>query len=296
MAKRISRVLAAVDFSEPARHALEHALAISRRHGAELNVVHAVPADHAFGWQSRERLALTERLKAKAAAANVEIRHRMQQGDPAGVLLLHARSLEPDLIVMGTHQRRGIAGLRARSEAERVAAKAAAPVLVVPPGATPPSAQPRHVAAAVGLGAPTSTAIEHALSVTNQRATLIHVVPGFKSGVPAHLHRWAAADYQYRLVRDARRRLQSSAEMKRHRAEDIRVRVLIGNTTAEIARHVDAIGAELLVIGASHRGALSSALFGTPVSRLLRTTNVPVLVVPGTPAASGGDAALQRAA
>lgn len=281
MAKRITRVLAAVDFSEPARRAFDHALAISRRHGAELIVVHAVPADQSFGWKSRERLALTETLKEKAAAANVEILHRMQQGDPAGVLLLHARSLEPDLIVVGTHQRRGLSRLRGPSVAERVAAKAMAPVLVVPPS-TPgtPGSGLRHVAAAVDLGPQFSQTVDQALSLTDQRVTLIHVVPGFKSGVPAHLHRWAVADYQYRLIRDARRRLQMSAERKRHRAADIRVRVLLGNPAAEIARHVNAIGAELLVVGESRRGALSRAVFGTTTSRLMRRTAVPMLTVP----------------
>ena len=285
MTKRISRVLAAIDFSTPARAAFEHALAISRRHGAQLIVVHAVPADHAVGWQSRERLALTETLQQKAAVADVDILHRMQQGDPAAVILLHARALEPDLIVLGTHQRRGLARLRQRSVAERVAAKATAPVLVVPAEAPVAlEASLCHVAAAVDFGPGSTRAIEHALSLTDQRVTLIHMVPGFRSGVPAHLHRWGAADYQYRLVRDARRRLQASAERKRHRAREIRVRVLIGNTAATIGRHADAIGAQLLVVGAARRGWWSRAVFGTTASRLQRTASLPVLTVPHAPA------------
>jgi len=38
----ISRVLAAVDLSQPAREAFEYALALSRRHGAELIAIQAV--------------------------------------------------------------------------------------------------------------------------------------------------------------------------------------------------------------------------------------------------------------
>ena len=40
---QVSRVLAAVDFSKPARGAFEYALALSKHHRAELVVVHAVP-------------------------------------------------------------------------------------------------------------------------------------------------------------------------------------------------------------------------------------------------------------
>lgn len=289
MAKRISRVLAAIDFSAPARAAFDHALAISRRHGAELVVVHAVPADHAVGWQSRERLALTDTLQQRAAAARVDVLHRMQQGDPAGVILLHARSLEPDLIVLGSHQRRGLARLRGRSVAERVAAEAGAPVLVVPGRtAIAPPARLRHVAVAVDDGPESTLALEHALALTDQRVTLIHMVPGFRSGVPAHLRRWGVADYQYRLVREARRRLQATAERKRHRANEIRVRVLIGNSVAEIGRHADAIGAELLVVGATRRGPWSRAVFGTSASLLLKTAGLPVLTLPGGSARHSG--------
>ena len=59
---QFSRVLAAVDFSKPARGAFDYALALSKQHGAELVVVQAVPPNQAFSWQARERRALTARL------------------------------------------------------------------------------------------------------------------------------------------------------------------------------------------------------------------------------------------
>ena len=132
---QFSRVLAAVDFSKPARGAFEYALALSKHRGAELVVVHAVPRNQRFRWHARERLALTAELRHRARQANVEFKDRVQQGDPAEIILLHARSLHPDVIVMGTHQRSGIDRFRVGSVAERVAAKSMAPVLLVP--ATP---------------------------------------------------------------------------------------------------------------------------------------------------------------
>ena len=51
MTTTISRVLAAVDFSTPARAAFDYALALSVRHHAELAVIHAVPKTDAFGWR-----------------------------------------------------------------------------------------------------------------------------------------------------------------------------------------------------------------------------------------------------
>ena len=50
---RPARVLAAVDFSDSARAAFDHALALSRTHIAELTVVHAMPKEERFGRYAR---------------------------------------------------------------------------------------------------------------------------------------------------------------------------------------------------------------------------------------------------
>ena len=101
----LTRILTAVDFSEPARAAFEHALVLSRTNNAELTVVHAVPKDRPFRWHSRERSAMIAALRQAAEAAGVRFKVSVQHGDPASVILLHARARPPDLIVLGTHQR-----------------------------------------------------------------------------------------------------------------------------------------------------------------------------------------------
>ena len=130
--KQISRVLAAVDFSKPGRAAFDHALALSKRRGAELAVVHAVPARRPFSWNADARLALMATLRERAEQAGVPFMERIQHGDPAEMILLHAQSFGADVIVMGTHQRNGFERLRAGSVSGRVLARATVPVLVLP--------------------------------------------------------------------------------------------------------------------------------------------------------------------
>jgi nucleotide-binding universal stress UspA family protein len=287
---QISRVLAAVDFSKPARGAFEYALALSKHHRAELVVVHAVPPNQPSRWHARGRLALTAKLRQKAEQANVEFKHRVQQGDPAEIILLHARSLGPDVIVVGTHQRSGIERFRVGSVAERVAAEATVPVLLVPrrrrQGAIGPF---RHVAVAVDFSAGSNRAVEQALALASDpadRITLLHVVPGFSSGVPPYLYRYGGAEYQDQLMRDARRRLQLAVPVKRRTPATIDARVLVGDTTTEISRVVDSIGADLLVVGVPKRGVVSRALFATTAARLLRVIRVPMVAVPDAETAS----------
>jgi nucleotide-binding universal stress UspA family protein len=293
LVKHLSRVLAAIDFSKPARTAFEYALALSRHHGAELVVVHAVPPNESLSWEARERLALLAELRRRASQSGVQFKDRVQRGDPAEIILLHARSLDPDVIVMGTHQRSGMNRVRAGSVAERVAAKATAPVLLVPRSRDANPVRPfRHVAVAVDFSASSHHAIEHAFAVARNaedRITLLHVVPGSSSGVPPHLYRYGVPEYQGHLVREARRRLQLAVPLKRRTPAAVHARVLVGDTASEIDRVVDSIGADLLVVGVPQRSAVSRALFGTTAARLLERSRVPMLAVPEVHATTAGE-------
>ena len=299
--KQFSRILAAVDFSKPSRGAFEYALALSQQHGAELVVVQAVPTNQAFGQHARKRRALTATLRRRADDANVAFTDRVQHGDPAKIILLHARSLRPDVIVVGSHQRRGIDRFGIGSVAERIAAKATMPVLVIPWRGSAAAIRPfSHVAVAVDFSTASDHAIERALAVANSpadRVTLLHVVPGISAGAPRHLHRYGIAEYQNQLIRDGQRRLQLLVSALRTPAA-IHTRVLVGDTVAEIGRVIDSIGADLLVVGASTGGVLSRALFGSTAARLLRVSRVPLLAVPeaATATMQEGSASLQAAA
>ncbi len=279
----ISRVLAAMDFSKPARSAFEYALALSQHHGAELVVVQAVPPDQPFGWHAHDRRALTAILRHKAEQSNVEFADRVQTGDPAEIVLLHARSLRPDVIGLGTHQRRGIHRLRIGSVAERIVAKATVPVLLVPRGQISPRKRFTHVAVAVDLGPGTDRAIERALALASNpadRVTLLHVVPRSSSSVPPHLYGYGINESQDPVLRDALRRLRLAVPVERHTHATIDARVLVGDTTTEVSRAVNDIGADLVIVGVPKRSFVSRALFGTTAARLLRALRVPMLTVP----------------
>jgi nucleotide-binding universal stress UspA family protein len=290
--KSVSRVLVAVDFSKPARGAFDHALAISQRHGAELVALQAIPAGQPYSWHARARIALTARFRRKAALAQVVLIERTQQGDPAEIILLHARSLRPDLIVLGTHQRRGFDRLRRGSVAERVAARAMAPVLLVPPSEPRAIRRFSHIAVAVDFGHGTDAAIELATLAADSAGTitLIHVVPPSSSHVPAHLHGYGIPESGTPSVRDAHARLQVLAErLSRRTTATVVTRILAGDPSKEIDREVDSIAADVLVVGSSTRGLVSRALFGTTATRLLRSSRIPLLAVPRAVAATARD-------
>jgi nucleotide-binding universal stress UspA family protein len=285
--KPLNRIVTAVDYSEPARAAFDRALAISRRHHAELTVVHAVPKDRPFRWLARERIAMIAALRQAAKEADVRFEVSVQHGDPASVILLQARTRRPDLIVLGTHQRSGFDRVRRGSVAETVTLRASQPVLIVPESSAAGTADPVQpidsILAAVDFSAGSNAAVERALSMINptSRVTLVHVVPGIPlaqaSRYSYHLNE---PEYQRVLARDAWRRLQGTISTHATRPGTVRARVASGDPSTEIARVAEEVDADMILVGVTPRGAIGRRVFGSTAARVIRTAARPVLAIP----------------
>jgi nucleotide-binding universal stress UspA family protein len=153
------RILCAVDASPPAAAAFEQALALSAHRDAQLVVVHAVSKDQPSSWGAVERVAALATLRERTETLNVPVRVRVQQGDTAGVILLHARAQAPDLIVLGSHEPVGLARFRFRSIADRVVKGASCPVLLVPAAMTSVAPVFHSIVCAIDLSSRSSTMI-----------------------------------------------------------------------------------------------------------------------------------------
>ncbi len=281
----LSRILCAVDFSRPAQAAFEHAVALGRDRGAELTVVHAVPASERFNWRARERIAKTAALRAAADAAGVRVRVTEQHGDPVGVILLHANAGRFDLIVLGTHARSGVERRRAGSIAEQVTQRARCPVLIVPMSdeRRKDSAVFRNIVCPVDFTHGSYVALEHAfrLVTSGGRLTLVHVLRALDPmTMSRYAYHFGAPEYARRLQQDAWRRLQDAVPVEARTRADVRARVVSGAPATEIARIASEIDADLIVMGVTPRGAIGRTLIGSTAARVIRTAGRPVLAVP----------------
>lgn len=144
-------ILVPVDFSAPARDALEYAAELARLSRAGLVVMHvietvqyATPAD-LFGAaanlgmleEERRRIAEQElaRLARRLGKGGRKVRTVIGTGSPAHTIVTAAARLKAGLIVMATHGRTGLTHLLMGSVAERVVRTSACPVLTLRPKA-----------------------------------------------------------------------------------------------------------------------------------------------------------------
>jgi nucleotide-binding universal stress UspA family protein len=143
---RIRRILCASDFSKTSSKAFAAAIDLAKASRASLTILHAhvpiiplVPEQYidsgawdqvdtdARRWAGRQ----TDKLAQRARKRGVRASAMMVVGDPAQQIVKAARSQRADLVVVGTHGRRGVSRFFLGSVAERVIATAPCPVMII---------------------------------------------------------------------------------------------------------------------------------------------------------------------
>jgi nucleotide-binding universal stress UspA family protein len=145
MTRETKKILVATDFSEGSEEALGRAIVLGKQTGATLEIVHVLEfgdsGDLPFGLinyagdPGAVAATVDRELSVRAdraSAAGLRSYTRMLEGTAYQEIVREARETNADLIVIGTHGRRGLARLMLGSVAERVVRNAGCPVLTVP--------------------------------------------------------------------------------------------------------------------------------------------------------------------
>jgi nucleotide-binding universal stress UspA family protein len=140
------RILVPVDGSTTSMSGLEKAIRLSRDSGARLRILHVVDGiafsrEHSMFTATAEKFResgrkLIKEAMAQARKQQVRAESRMVEnltGRAADTIVKEAGKWNADVIVMGTHGRRGFNKLMLGSDAELVARTATVPVLLVQP-------------------------------------------------------------------------------------------------------------------------------------------------------------------
>lgn len=296
---KIRSILCPTDFSEFSRLALEHAVALARRTEAELTLLHVYPYLLPLGGDTpyfpsglpldaatRTRLmGEVEEMARPARAAGLTPKLLLLEGDPSEEILRQARVMAADIIVTGTHGRRGFDRFVLGSVANRIVHHATCAVLTVPrpaEGSVPPSTVPESILCPVDLGE-SGPVVDAAFTIargTHARVTLLHILedlPQHEAAARlAHVD-WAA--FHEDLEADARRQLKEMAA--RQPVNDCRVTevVVSGKPSREIVKVAGTLGANLIVMGIHGRNALERLFVGSTTSHILQHALCPVLTV-----------------
>ena len=135
-------ILVATDFSECAEQALDYAVALADKLGAKIHLLNVIGipsmgipevgiavTNTLIESTVRTHHAELDKLATRRASANIEC--VLRTGDARDLIIDVARELGADLIITGTHGRRGVRRALIGSIAESIVRTAPCPVLTI---------------------------------------------------------------------------------------------------------------------------------------------------------------------
>lgn len=140
------RILVAVDGSKAAMRGLREAVRLAKSESAELCIFNVVDEFYAFATPEaaiavdvvpslreagKRVLAKAEAVALKAKLKPKTVMRETIGGSAADAIVREAKKQRADLIVLGTHGRRGVRRMVLGSDAEQVVRTASVPVLLV---------------------------------------------------------------------------------------------------------------------------------------------------------------------
>lgn len=306
---KVERILFPTDFSRCAGQALPHALFLARSFAAELHMLHAIvlldedPHDPAAHFPDLDEIAATLREAAAArmradlatAPGGLAVRQVQRRGvSVPTVILEYVAEAGIDLIILGTHGRRGLGHALLGSAAEEIVRRAPCPVMTVREMREEP-----RVDALDRILVPVdfSDASHQAVTAARELATrygaslqLLHVVE--EAIVPDFYLEGRVVEPLLggELRGRARARLTELFEATEGPEVPMEAFAVEGRAWHSIVDFASETNSDLIVISSHGLTGLARALLGSVTEKVARSAPCPVLTLRAAPAArSGGD-------
>lgn len=287
-------LLAATDFSPPARHALERAALIAQAHpGARLTLAHVVnatlldqlrhllpaetgPLEAGLVAQAEKKLA--ELAAALAARCPCAIDTTVVQGAAADALPVLAEAQRAGLLVMGAHGVHFVRELLLGSTVERVLRKSRRPLLAVKQR---PQAPYRRILAAVDFSPHAAAAINAAHAwLPDADIVLLHA---FEVEFESTL-RLAGMDdgrinaYRFQAREAAKARMDAFVATLDAPAHRLTREFVHGAATMRIVEYEQSLDADLVVMGKRGLSVLEELLLGSVTQHVLAYSRCDVFI------------------
>ena len=285
----IEKILFATDLSECANQALPHAIRFAELHQAELHMLHVLVLhgadlpDRSEPYPGEEEARRV--LEEASSQAGGRVVHALTRGfSAAPAILEYADDADIDLIVMGSHGRRGVRRMLLGSVAEEVVRTSDRPVLTIRRRKGAEAAEHveiHRILVPVDFSKHGRQALEYARALAGTYGAEIHllhsvdipVYPDFY--VPVSISGLDMAKLRER----SHERLERLAKESFGVEPDLRVRVDVGvgRPVGEIVEYAESHEIDLIIIPTHGLTGVERALLGSVTSGVIRRAPCSVL-------------------
>jgi len=291
----IRRVLFPTDFSNGSKRAFPQAAFLAAWHDAELHILN-VTGRHRYDYRENKDNfpipidTLTEWLRRPSKSVSGGkwpdlkerplVQHQVESSAPAERIVEYADERDVDLVVMGTHGRRGIDRMLFGSVTEEVVRTAPCPTLTVRADAdVSPGQAVARILVPVDFSEASEAAVDHAKEIAltyGAEINLLHVVeePFYPSNYGLDAMSFPTQEVVDRVEKQL-------GEMVREKIgyEHAMVEATVGHPVDGILDYVDTREIDLVVLATHGRTGLDRMLLGSVAERVLRRSPAPVFVV-----------------
>ncbi|HVN40809.1 MAG TPA: universal stress protein [Myxococcota bacterium] len=294
---RIRSIVVPTDFSALADAAAARAANLARLEGAKVHVVHAIavplvvdpygsslPTNLGDLWEALRQAAQEQieqtRKTIEAKGVSIVTAQVSDSLDPVASIAEAVRAHGADLIVMGTHGRRGLQHAFLGSVTERALSTLDQPVLAVkedPESAAKPIAK---VVLAVDFSPHSDRAVEAAADLAARLSASVDVVHAFD--LPADYNPYLSAagtEVERKIESNILGRLEAIREQLERREIHANTHLRRGHPDTVITDLARQIGCQLIVMGTRGLTGLQHVLLGSVAERTLRLAPCSVLCV-----------------
>lgn len=296
---QLRNLLLARDFSSVSDQALHYAVDLARRTGATLHLIYAeVLHEDPFrpvepGASSSPEDQIRQRLRQDTDGAlltdkypDLEVNERVERDVAAAPAILnYAAQHDVDLIVLGTHGRRGVRRLLLGSVAEEVVRRADRPVLTVRQARQTEgeALAVERILVPVDFSTYAKEALRYAREVAglyDARIDLLHVIeenlhPAFYVGGVQSIY-----DIEPDIEEKALERLRAFyGEVGADEGPEMQEHVMSGRAARQIAQFAEEEGSDLIVMSTHGRTGLEHFLLGSVAEKVVRHVSAPVFTV-----------------
>jgi len=288
----LKSILFATDFSDSSLAALPHVGAIARRYKSKVYLAHVIVSEN-YPFVSPEVAAVRSQQMAQRAKQQLAELSGQLEGIPNEPVLAHGEAAEAvikmikehniDLVVVGTHGRRGFKRLLLGSVAEEVFRMSPCPALIVGPHlsqAIPQETALRNILYPTDLLKESFCALPYAVSLAVEHAatlTLLHVLPEASATHPGL--ETVTAEFREQMKRPIPVEVAPTCKTE--------ALVELGDTVETILRVSRERRTDLIVLGVKEADPLASHLRGNLAYRIVMAAECPVLVVRDNPGREG---------
>jgi len=288
------RILVPTDLSPCSECALELATKLAGPFEAEIHLLHVrtsvdSPVLSSDDLGEIENILSSSEVRAREALENaistatVPIHCQIRRGiTPVAAILEAIEELRCELVVMGTHGRRGLKGILVGSVAKEIIRRSPIPVLTTREG-TGTSFPPQRILVAYDASEPSLDAVcttADWASLLSANVTLLHVLESI--AYPDFYYLSSPRESQIEIMEHiAQESLNALNQVGEEHLGNVEheVGVIRGRAAEGIAEYSTTGGFDLVVLATRGLSGISHTLFGSVADRVTQLSKVPVLTV-----------------